>query len=170
MNTKDFIRLGVPLGGASCFGLARGTLSGRAGSSGDFRCELFKLALQPAHLLQRPLGKDSELPWLCGKQLAAQHAEGFVHALQLFERLDQDGIGLVHSRTRNSPFLNSGASRTRLKNSTYVLYSELSRSATITSKPNLRSRSPRDTNEYSDIGRSHSKSCPGRSTATRSIS
>ena len=40
----------------------------------------------------------------------------------------------------------------------------------IAAKPNRRRSSARDTSEYSDMGRSRSKSCPGRSTATRSTS
>src|SRR6266404_2771655 len=192
MNTKDFIRLGVPLGEATRLAIdfiskfilaggdktrleaeakviianpsaftedrlrgelpkapARGLSGCSVGPGSDCCCELFNLALQTPHLLEGPFGKDGEFLWLPGEEFPAQHSQRLVHALQLLHRLGQDGISLVHRRTRNSPFLSSGISRTRLKNSTHVLYSELSHSATITSKPNRRRRIARDTSEYS---------------------
>jgi hypothetical protein len=139
------------------------------GSSSDFRRELLDLALESSHFLQRALGEDGELFRLARKQFFSQRGECFTHPLQLFHGLSQYGLSLNHKRTRSSPFLSSGASRTQLKKSTYVLYSAPSRSATITSNPNRRRRSPLETSAYSDIGKSRSKLCPGRRTAIASI-
>src|SRR4029077_11268049 len=130
----DLHRLPLPCNEFERLGLARGWSGGGGGPGCDFRCELLKFALQAAHLLKRPLRQNGEFLWLAREQFPAQRGQRLVHALQLLHRLSQNGFGFVHKRTRNSPFLKSGASRTRLKNSTYVLYNGLSRSAIITSK------------------------------------
>src|SRR6266568_2728511 len=61
------------------------------------------LALQAAHILERSLCKNRELLWLAGEDFLAQRGQGLIHSLQFLHRLGQDGIGLVHRRTRNSP-------------------------------------------------------------------
>ena len=147
-----------------------GALGCSRGASSDFRRELLDFALESSHFLQRPLRKDGKLSGLPREQFPSQGGECFAHSLQLLHRLSQNGLSLNHMRTRSSPFLSSGASRTLLKNSTYVLYSALSRSATITSNPNRRRSNARDTRAYSDIGKSRSKLCPGRRTAIASMS
>src|SRR6266478_6035277 len=97
------------------------------GTDSDFRRKLLNLGLQAAHLLERPLGQNGELLRLAGQQFPAQGGQRLVQAFQLFHCLGQDSFVLVHRRNRSSPFFKSGASRTRLKNSTYVLYNALSR-------------------------------------------
>jgi hypothetical protein len=59
----------------------------------------------------------------------------------LFHRLHQDSFGLVHRRTRSSPFPISGAPRSRLRDSRCVLFNALSDSATR-SKPGPNARTP----------------------------
>jgi len=147
-----------------------GTLGSSGGFGGDFGGELLDLDLQTTHLLQRTLRKNGKFFRLTRKQFPSQGGERFAHSLQLLDRLSQNSFGFDHKRTRSNPFLSSGASRTRLKNSTYVLYNPLPRSATTTSNPNRRRSSARDTSAYSDIGKSRSKLCPGRRTAITSMS
>src|SRR5437879_5371555 len=78
---------------------ARGALSGGWGPGSNFRREMLQFTLQPAHLLKRPFSQNGELLRLSREQFAAQRGERLVHALQLLDRLGQDGIGLVHRRT-----------------------------------------------------------------------
>lgn len=106
----------------------------RRGSGGDFRRELLDLGLESSHFLQGAFRKDGKLFRLAREQFLPQGSECFAHPLQLLHRLGQNCFSLDHKRTRSSPFLISGASRTRLKNSAYVLYSGLSRSATSRTK------------------------------------
>jgi hypothetical protein len=147
-----------------------GALSSRRGFGSDFGQQLFDFALEPAHLFQRALRKNGKLFGLARQQFLPQRGECFAHPFQLLDGLSQNRLRFIHKRTRSNPFLSSGASRTRPKNSTYVLYSPLSRSATTTSKPNRRRSSGRDTSAYSDIGKSRSKLCPACRIAIRSMS
>src|ERR1039457_367155 len=151
-------------------GVGIGPPSGRNGrGGGDLSGEPFDFRLQAAHFFERAFGEDGKFPGLAGQKFAAQCAQRLVHALQLFHRLGQDGFGF-HKLTRKMPFRTPGLSRTRLKKSKQVLQSWLSCSAINTSNANRRRSIARETRAYSDMGKSRSKSCPGRSTATRSMS
>ncbi len=95
----------------------------RRGAGGDFRRKLLNLALQPAHFLQRTFRENRELLRLSREQLAAQGGQRLTHPLQLLDRLGQNRFRFVHNTARSSHLRVPGASRTRLKNSIYVLYS-----------------------------------------------
>src|SRR6266446_1831489 len=95
------------------------------------------------------LCKNRELLWLAGEEFPAQRGQGLIHSLQMLHRLAQEGIGHVHRRPHNSPFLNSGASRTRLKNSTYFSNHAVSDSADGTSH-SIEKSSSSDSSAISD--------------------
>lgn len=119
-------------------------LSCGSGFGSDLGRELFNLCLQAPHFFQRTFSKDGELLWLRGKQLTAQCAKSLAHQLQLLDGLDQCSFRVGHSTTRSSPLRAPGIPRTRLKNSTYFLYSAEPDSATNVSKPNLRRKRLRE--------------------------
>ena len=107
----------------------------RPGPCHDGGGELLGFDLQPANFFERAFGEDGEFSRLSWKQFTPERAQRLVHLFQLLERLSQDGFRCFHNRNCTSPLRASGDSRTRLKNSTYILYSVLSRSATMTSNP-----------------------------------
>jgi len=103
MNTKDFIRIGIPLAEAAGRATGEGDLSRGWGNSSDFGREPLDLALETPHLFQRTLRKDGKFLWLTRQQFLSQRGERLADRFQLLDRLSQNCLRFILSARAASP-------------------------------------------------------------------